>query len=393
MSGYGERTLTRQAIRQFIESQARYWPDGRLNAVYPNGDGKRDIPDYTEMFPGWIWDYYVRTGDKRILAEAYPVMRAVADYVRRYIDPATGLVTQLEGGSGEYRYGIIDWPATMRYGHDMSTAARTVINVLGVDVLNATARAAEELGEPGETLRADAATLTEAINAKLRRADGVYHDGLRGDGSASTHASQIANAYALSFGVVPEEDRAAVSEYVANLGMRMGPMTAHRLLQALAGRPDDVVERLTDADSPGWANILARGGTFTWESWDAPETGQSHSHPWGATSLVEIQRTILGVTPSAPAGSEVTIRPPKSGVDSAAGEMPVQRGMVGVDWRRIGDGVSLKVDLPVNVVARVHVPADQAGDVRVHGQARFVELRDGYAVYEVGSGKVTFFSA
>ncbi|MFF5987616.1 family 78 glycoside hydrolase catalytic domain [Prauserella flavalba] len=393
MSGYGERTLTRQAIRQFIESQARYWPDGRLNAVYPNGDGKRDIPDYTEMFPGWIWDYYVRTGDRGVLAEAYPVMRAVADYVRRYIDPATGLVTRLEGGSGEYRYGIIDWPATMRYGHDMSTAARTVINVLGVDVLNATARAAEELDESGEGLRADAAALTGAINATLRRGDGLYHDGLRGDGSASTHASQIANAYALAFGVVPEEDRAAVSEYVASLGMRMGPMTAHRLLQALAGRPDDVVERLTDAESPGWANILARGGTFTWESWDAPETGQSHSHPWGATSLVEIQRTILGVTPTAPAGSEVAIRPPKSGVDSAAGEVPVQRGMVGVDWRRVGDGVSLTVDLPVNVVAEVHVPAGGKDDVRVHGQARFVERRDGYAVYEVGSGKVTFFSA
>jgi alpha-L-rhamnosidase len=51
MAGYGERRLTRKAIREFVASQRRYWPDGRLNAVYPNGDGKRDIPDYTEMFP------------------------------------------------------------------------------------------------------------------------------------------------------------------------------------------------------------------------------------------------------------------------------------------------------------------------------------------------------
>lgn len=37
-------------------SQQRHWSDagpqlGDMNAVYPTGDGKRDIPDYTEMFP------------------------------------------------------------------------------------------------------------------------------------------------------------------------------------------------------------------------------------------------------------------------------------------------------------------------------------------------------
>ena len=52
MAGFGEQNLTRQALLDFAHSQARYWPDGRLNAVYPNGDGKRDIPDFTERYPG-----------------------------------------------------------------------------------------------------------------------------------------------------------------------------------------------------------------------------------------------------------------------------------------------------------------------------------------------------
>ncbi|MES9539863.1 family 78 glycoside hydrolase catalytic domain [Actinomadura sp. NPDC000600] len=396
MGAYGERRLTRQAIREFMASQARYWPDGRLNAVYPNGDGKRDIPDYTEMFPGWVWDYYQQSGDASTLAEAYPVMSAVAGYVRRYIADGTGLVTNLEGGSGAYKYGIIDWPATMRYGHDMDTAARTVVNVLGVDVLNATARAAEVLGRTGdaEALRKDAGTLTGNINARLRRPDGVYIDGLKSDGVQSTHASQIANAYALAYGVAPAADRAEVESHIAGLGMQMGPMTAHRLLEALAGRPADVVARLTDKDGPGWGNILARGGTFTWESWDAPETGQSHSHPWGATSLVEVQRTLLGVTATAPASAAVRIRPPLTGLDRAAGTVPLQRGDVGVAWKRAGDGFSLDADIPVNVRAEIHVPARSAGDVHVSGPggARFVGMKDGYAVFEAGSGHLTFRS-
>ena len=35
--------------------RARYWPDGRVNAVYPNGDGRRDIPDATETYVEWVW--------------------------------------------------------------------------------------------------------------------------------------------------------------------------------------------------------------------------------------------------------------------------------------------------------------------------------------------------
>nr|BFE28380.1 hypothetical protein GCM10010200_006310 [Actinomadura rugatobispora] len=395
MAAYGERRLSRQAIREFIASQARYWPDGRLNAVYPNGDGKRDIPDYTEMFPGWVWDYYEQSGDTDTLAVAYPVMNAVAGYVRRHIDAGSGLVVNLTGGSGQYQYGIIDWPATMRYGHDMDTAARTVINVLGVDVFNASARTAEALGRKDEAaaFRREAQALTEAVNAKLRRSsDGVYIDGLKADGSQSAHASQIANAYALAYGVTPAADRAKVLDYTAGLGMRMGPFTVHRLMQALGERPDSFVTRLTDTQGPGWGNILARGGTFTWESWDAPETGQSHSHPWGATALLDINRTLLGVTVTAPAGATVRVRPPASGVDRASGTIPLQRGDVSVDWSRRGGGFSMTVDVPVNMRAEVHVPAASADRVRVKGQARFTGMRDGHAVYEVGSGRVSFTS-
>ncbi|SFB52968.1 alpha-L-rhamnosidase [Amycolatopsis marina] len=49
-----ERDATQQAIREFLRSQNQYWSSGesagRYNAVHPNGDGKREIPECTEMF-------------------------------------------------------------------------------------------------------------------------------------------------------------------------------------------------------------------------------------------------------------------------------------------------------------------------------------------------------
>ncbi|GAA4624578.1 hypothetical protein GCM10023196_025280 [Actinoallomurus vinaceus] len=383
MSGWGERRLTRKAIREFIASQARYWPDGRLNAVYPNGDGKRDIPDYTEMFPGWVWEYYLQSGDATTLNDAYPVMTAVADYVRRYIDPATGLVTKLAGGSGAYQYGIIDWPN--RYGYDTDTVARTAVNVLAVDVLNATARAAQTLGKDPSAFQRDAVRLSSAINGKLRRADGVYIDGLEADGSQSTHASQLANAFAVAYGLTSD---AAVVDYVASLGLQMSPMTVHWLMTALATRPDDFVTRLTDPNSIGWAKILASGGTFTWESWEASDTGASMSHGWGASPVIDVQQTLLGVTVTAPGAAQIRVRPPASGLASASGTVPTQRGDVRVSWHRSGGRLTLSVDVPVNVKAEIDLPT--TGKVWATGDARSLGVRDGHTVYEAGSGRVTF---
>jgi alpha-L-rhamnosidase len=391
MTGWGERTLTRRAIREFIASQRRFWPDGRLNAVYPNGDGKRDIPDFTEMFPGWVWQYYLQSGDAGTLAAAYPVMKAIAGYVRTYIDPSTHLVTNLAGGTGPYLFGIIDWPN--RYGYDMETPAHTTVNILAVDVLNATAQTAQTLGRPSDevtALRQDARTLTDAINSRLRRPDNIYIDGLKADGTQSTHASQIANSYAVAYGVAPPDTRAAVTDYVAGIGMRQGPMTVHWLMSALSSRPEQFVRRLTDPGSLGWAKILASGGTFTWESWEAPETGESLSHAWGAAPVYDILRTLLGVTVTAPGAAQVLIRPPAAGLTAASGSAPTQRGDVDVTWRRAGSRLTLTVDVPVNVRAEVQLPT--AGHVRVTGPgaADFVGVRDGHAAFSVGSGRHTF---
>ncbi|MFK4264420.1 family 78 glycoside hydrolase catalytic domain [Streptomyces milbemycinicus] len=404
MAGSGDRALTARAIREFAESQARYWPDGRMNAVYPNGDGKRDIPDYTEMFPGWVWEYYLNSGDRATLAATYPASAAVADYIRRYIDPATGLVTKLAGGSGAYQYGIIDWPN--RYGYDTDTTARTTVNILAVDALRRTADQAAALGRPkaeAAALRADAAKLAEAVNDRLRRPDGIYTDGLKADGTQSTHASQIANAYAVAFGIAPEASVDTIADHLVSLKLQMGPMTANWLLTALhrAGRDDQVLARFTDRTSLGWANILARGGTFTWESWEAPDDGQSLSHGWGATALVDLQQDLLGLNVTGTAATTLRIRPPRdTELSHAEGTVWTQAGTVGVRWNTTAHGTQVKVDIPVNVTAEVEVPLADGRVPKASGAGpdgasapRFEGVRNGRAIYTVGSGHSTFTPA
>ena len=398
MLGLAERSLTRKAIREFMASQRRFWTDGRLNAVYPNGDDARDIPDYTEMFPMWVLRYYQTTGDSTLLADAHDTAKNVADYVWSYVNTTTGLVTNLAGGTGQYQYGIIDWPASQRFGYDTSTSARTTVNILAVDVMRSMAAIATALARPASEItlyqgRAD--QLTTAINAKLRRADGVYIDGLTSAGKPSTHASQIANSYAVAFAVAPSSSWTQLGTYLAGLGMQQGPMTAHWLLKALgdAGRTDQVLARMTDSSSLGWAKILSQGGTFTWESWTAPSEGISESHGWGAQALVDIVESLVGLQVTGAGASTIQIAPPATGLASVDSTIRTERGAVQISWQRpAGGGFLLDVTIPVNVRATVVLPIAKPASTSASGagQPTFVSEDAAHATYTVGSGQSSF---
>ena len=202
-----------------------------------------------------------------------------------------------------------------------------------------------------------AAQLAAAINAVLRRPDGTYVDGVEANGAQSTHASQEANALALAYGVVPANDVAAVGAYVASLGIDVGPNHGLELLRGLAaaGMPAAMVHTLTDTSIPGWAHIVAAGGTFTWEVWKPSDLiGDSMSHGWGSSALVAMQESLLGVTLQTPGPDgtvRAAVRPPSAGLDRAAGSVPTVAGPLQVSWQRRGAGMTLAVTVPANATA------------------------------------------
>jgi hypothetical protein len=200
MRAFGERDLTQRALREFAQSQVKFHADtGKVNAVYPNGDGKRDIPDWTQSWPMWAWEYYVETGDRELVSDLFPQLVKTGEYVKSIENPATGLVDL--GSDTGYKSGIVDWPN--RYGYDRTTTQRTVMTVNAVLVYRALAGLAGALERPAEVARfrgyADAAAA--AIERQLwDPAQDAYVDGLFADGRRSPHASQQANAMMLACG-------------------------------------------------------------------------------------------------------------------------------------------------------------------------------------------------
>ncbi|MGH9207672.1 MAG: alpha-L-rhamnosidase C-terminal domain-containing protein, partial [Acidimicrobiales bacterium] len=162
---------------------------------------------------------------------------------------------------------------------------------------------------------------------------------------------------------------------------------------------------VTDTRSPGWAYIVSHGGTYTWEVWmPSDANGDSMSHAWGANVLVDLQQSLLGVTPTSPAFATMTIRPPSSGLQAATGTVPTQHGPVHVSWARSSSsGASsqfqIDVTIPPNSSAMVMIPAPGQNAVSENGHplrhdhgVRVVGKSGPYVEVEVGSGRYHFQS-
>ncbi len=392
MAVFGEQNLTRKSLTEFAQSQKRYWPNGAVNKIYPTGLGALDINESTEIYAEWVWQYWMHTGDRALLTAVYPVLRRIADYVQRAVSTSTGLVTSL--------------PATNNY-YPFPVATR--LNVLGANVFRRTAQVAEALNRTESEVnlqRHRQHALTSAVNRQLTRSDGTYVDGLMPGGTPTATASQTSSACAVAYGIVPSAHLATVASYVRDLGMQSPPQNAGEVLATLAaaGLLVDMVDRLVDPSTDGWANILARGATFTWEVWDPSDiVGDSMSHGWGATMVPEIQRSLLGVQPTTPGFATFDVVPPRAGLDWALGTVPTTRGTISVAWRRptpADPHVSVSLKVPANSTATLTLLARDRGGLTESGSpidraagVQVLEVEDGMARIEVGAGSYRLRSA
>jgi alpha-L-rhamnosidase len=413
MKLFRERNLTRQAFREFAQSQIKYHADtGKVNAVYPNGDGKRDIPDWTQSWIFWAWEYYLETGDRELIEETFPQLVKAGEYVKGTENKQTGLVDL--GNAPGYASGIVDWP--QRYGYDRTTTQRTVMSINAYLDYVCLAKLAKELNrrDVAERFQRYADDILSAIQRQLWDDEQkAYIDGLYADGSKSQHASQQANAMMLVVGAkhfpvrsrneqenaspLQERTRGAMAA-VKRAGHSTSPLLVRFLIQAYGNHDEDdaLMEWLTNPQGHNFAYILADGGTFTYENWRGRKEGSenSESHPFGAYgAVIALQEYILGVKAIAPQFARVQIRPHTLNLRYARGKIPTQRGHILVSWQIKDGAFRLTVKLPSNVRADVAVPKGQSAGttVKVNGKAKQGEAAGNYIVVrDVGAGEYMF---
>ncbi len=351
--------------------------------------GFRDSPEWGAAYVIVPWQQYLWTGDIELLRRHFDGMKRYVEYLASKAD---GHI--LSHGLGDW-YDIGPKPP----GYAQLTPIALTATAFYYQDARILADAAALIGRADEAkdYGKQAADIRDAFNRKFLDArTGVYATG-----------AQAAQAIPLVMGLVPEESRAAAAEaLVKDVRSRGNALTAgdvgfRYLLRALAdaGRSDVIFDMNAQSDKPGYGYQLKKGATSLTEAWDAgPESSQNHfmlGHimEWFYGDLAGIRGSIDG-----PGFKKIIIQPsPVGDLRWARGSLETVRGRIESDWKIEGGTFFLKIIIPANTTARVHVPVAPGGAVLEGGRTaekskaiKAIGLINGRSVFEIGSGRYVF---
>ncbi len=365
----------------------------------------RRSSEYLMQHPTWptewilqgliiAWNDYLYTGDLRSVEANYDLLAArTLQSLRR----DNGLISTRAGDeikSDTFRRSIrfngnisdiVDWPRGSEDDNYVFTDYNTVVNAFHYRAVQLLGRMAEALGRDDEArgIADYCSSFRDTFNtALLDTATGTYRDGIGTD-----HRSLHANLFPLAFGLVPDEYRQNVIEYIRSRGMACSVYAAQFLLDGLydAAESDYALHLLTKDDLRSWRNMLRAGATITFEAWDNSfKPNQDWNHAWGAVPADIIPMRLVGVRPTAPAAATIEVRPQTSSLRHVTARVPTIRGTVEADIDNTSGTYRLRVRIPANTDARILLPAPGG---------KYILRRDGRRISPRRSGDTAFIDA
>ena len=301
------------------------------------------IMDYTFYWFMSVREYYLYTGDRLFLEQAYDRMASLMDFT----------ISRLDGygrphdRSSDWMF--IDWAPESLHNTGGVTSFE---QMLLVEALEAMAEASAIVG------RGDAAAYRERA-AKLRaeivplfwnEEKGALMHLLRDDGSLDPQLTRYPNMFGLAWGYFNEARRESVLKNVIFNDAVMKIQTPYmRFYELDALCRLGMTGRVLDEVRAYWGGMLDEGATSFWELYSPGEKGvkkyamygrpfsKSLCHAWGAGPIYLFGRYVLGVEPTKPGFAEYVVAPDLGGLEWAEGTVPTPCGPISVS---VKDGVA-----------------------------------------------------
>jgi alpha-L-rhamnosidase len=371
-------------------------PSGAFTDVAPRlnlfGAGAPAWGDAGVIVPWTVWKMY---SDRGILQRHFGAMTAWMDFLER-ANPDYLRSRELGNSYNDWLApGDDDTPrellATAYWAHDAALMAEI----------------ADAIG------RADDAAGYRALWSKIRSA---FTEAFVADDGQIASGTQTAYVLGLHMGLVPDELRSPAAEHLvaavqrADWHLTTGFVGVGYILPVLSSTGHTrVAYRLLEQHSPpSWRYMVDQGATTIWERWDGWTGERGFQSAWmnslnhyALGSVGEwLYRFLLGIDqePGGAGFGRLLLQPhPGGGLAWARGSYRSVRGPISSGWELSGDWFTLRVELPPNVTASVHVPSDDPAAVRHANGGRPARIA-GYpgvtgaaeAVFEVTSGAHEF---
>ena len=351
-------------------------PNGGIPEFIPRC--KKNRGEYVAVATGWAdaaciipWEIYLAYGDKKLLAEHYPMMRKWIMYLH-YTGPEEFLWL---GGD---HYG--DWLA-MDHGEDSYKVATSTDFIASAFYANSVAlllKAEKALGYDTAKFEERYRKVVSAFRehylpgGELRQYPDLNPNGI----SDPPNETQTAYALVLKFGLCEEKDRQRFADRLAEMirenGMRMttGFLGTPYLLHALSenGHTDVAYELLFQEQNPSWLYSVNHGATTIWEHWNgikedgsfwSKDMNSFNHYAYGAV-YDWIFGKAVGIEPmdDAPAYREITLAPhPDRRLGFADSSIDTQFGTIRSHWYYKDDVVYYEFTIPQGVTAHLTLPS------------------------------------
>jgi alpha-L-rhamnosidase len=317
-----------------------------------------------------LLNYYDYTGDRTVIDEVAPQVHAMLDQFTSYVGK-NGIISEAPN------YMFMDWatvyddknpkiaftchhpPAVIGQGYMTALYYRGLADGMRVAELTGDQARVEKYSRLREQVAA-------AYPAELwNETRGQYRDGkpfvtsvkpskwLPADVQMESFSVQN-NAFAVLYDLAPAARRQAILRgMLNNPHWDVTPWFMHFVFDSLAhgGLFDSVgVSKMHDyVVIPETQTVREMG----------PNLGD-YSHGWIASPTYQMSSKILGITPASPGFDTINIDPTLCGLAYARGAVPSRHGLIGVDWTKQPDQLSIKLDIPPGTHANVNLPTGPA---------------------------------
>lgn len=268
-----------------------------------------------------FWDYYLFTGDKQTLIQAYP---AVKKYLSLWSTDANGLVKHRDG-----KWNWQDWGG--------SIDVPLLDNAWYYSALSSAKKMAVLSGHPEDTVSYQAQMTSIKANF-----DHVFWTGAAYRSPAHEEApDDRGNAMAIVTGLAGKDKWQQVNE-ILKKQQYAGPYMEKYVLEAMliTGHADDALQRMKKR----YADMVNSQGTTLWEGWQQGFY-ETSNHGWSGGPLALLMQYVAGITPLEPGFKKFMVKPLPGSLKHIDTTVPTRYGSIG--FSLVLDSVALNIKLKV----------------------------------------------
>jgi alpha-L-rhamnosidase len=377
--------------------------EGKVPFVVPNvlGTGAVNSTGWADVATIAPWNMYLVYGDKKILEQQYPSMKAYVESIRK--------TAQNDLWNSGFHFG--DWlfyrPDDDNDGRAAVTDKYLIAQCFYAHSTQLLINAAKVLGKTED------AAFYEILLERVRQA--FIKEYMTPNGRLVS-GTQTAYVLALNFDMLPEELRDNAAQRLAdnigayNIHLTTGFLGTPYLCHVLTrfGRTDLAYALLLQKTYPSWLYPVTMGATTIWERWDGqkpdstfqtPDMNSFNHYAYGAIGDW-MYRVMAGLdTYEDGIGYQHSRIKPHlgGGFSHVSASLDTYYGRLGNSWKLDGNKLTMDVEIPANTTSTVYIPGDDAGKITEGGKPipeindiKIAGKEDGYMILNVGSGKYQF---